>query len=61
MSAEVPAFPLATATMGALRARSEARESADFSPLWCGQNPLACRAVPAAQRVRELAGTTAST
>lgn len=56
ISSEVPAFPLATATMGALRARSEARGSADFSPLWCGQNPLACRAVPAAQRLRELAG-----
>lgn len=61
ISAEVPAFPLATATMAALRARSEARESTDFSPLWCGQNPLACRAVPAAQRVRELVATTAAT
>ncbi len=56
MSNEVPAFPLATTTMGVLRARCEARGSDDFSPLWCGQNPLACRAVPAGERVRELAG-----
>jgi nitronate monooxygenase len=50
-----PAFPLASARMGALRAAAEARGSGDFSPLWSGQNPGACRARPAAEVTRELA------
>ena len=49
-----PDFPLATAAMAPLRASAEARGSADFSPLWAGQNTSGCRAVPAAQRLREL-------
>lgn len=51
-----PAFPLATAAVAPLRAQAEAAGSADFSPLWAGQNTSGCRAVPAAQRTRELAG-----
>lgn len=51
----VPAFPLATAAIGALRAKAEARASGDFSPLWSGQNPEGCREVPAAQLVAALA------
>ncbi|HNG78910.1 MAG TPA: nitronate monooxygenase, partial [Burkholderiaceae bacterium] len=51
-----PAFPLATAAVAPLRAKAEAADSADFSPLWAGQNTSGCRAVPAAQRTRELAG-----
>jgi nitronate monooxygenase len=51
-----PAFPLATAAVAPLRAKAEAAGSADFSPLWAGQNTSGCRAVPAAQRTRELAG-----
>ena len=55
LSAAAPAFPLATACMGALRARAEARGSSDFSPLWAGQNASGCKPVPAAQLTRELA------
>lgn len=56
VSAAAPAFPLATSAMAALRARSEGAGSDDFSPLWCGQNPLACLEVPAGRRTRQLAG-----
>jgi len=51
-----PAFPLATAAIAPLRAAAEARGSGDFSPLWCGQNASGCRAVPAAEVTRALAG-----
>jgi len=51
-----PAFPLAVGGVAPLRAKAEAQGSADFSPLWAGQNVSGCRAVPAAQLTRELAG-----
>ncbi len=51
-----PAFPLAVSGMAPLRAKAEAQGSGDFSPLWAGQNVSGCRAVPAAQLTRELAG-----
>ena len=54
LSPLAPAFPLATTAMAPLRASAEARGSTDFSPLWAGQNTSGCRAVPAAQRLREL-------
>ena len=54
MSDKVPDFPLATTAITALRRAAEQRGSTDFSPLWAGQNVTGCRAVPAAQRVREL-------
>ena len=50
-----PAFPLATAAMAPLRAKAEARESSDFSPIWSGQNASGCRELPAAHLLRELA------
>jgi nitronate monooxygenase len=50
-----PAFPLATAAIGPLRAAAEKLGRSDFSPLWSGQNTHACRAVPAAEITRELA------
>ena len=43
-----PAFPLAGAAIGPLRAKAESLGSGDFSPLWAGQNTSGCRAVPAA-------------
>ena len=49
-----PAFPRATAAIAPLRAAAEARGSGDFSPLWSGQNPRGCRAVPAAELTRGL-------
>jgi len=51
-----PAFPLAVSGVAPLRAKAEALGSGDFSPLWAGQNVSGCRAVPAAQLTRELAG-----
>lgn len=57
MNAMAPAFPLATAAVAPLRAKAEAANSGDFSPLWAGQNTSGCRPVPAAQLTRELAGS----
>jgi len=55
MSSGAPAFPLATSAIAPLRAKAEADGSADFSPLWSGQNATGCKEVPAAQLTRELA------
>ena len=55
MSSAAPEYPLATAATAPLRARAEAQGSADFSPLWSGQNPDGCKEVPAADLTRELA------
>lgn len=50
-----PAFPLASAALGPLRARAEQAGRSDFTPLWCGQNASGCRSAPAAHITRELA------
>jgi nitronate monooxygenase len=55
MSAVVPPFSLATAAVLPLRARAEAQGSADFSPLWSGENASGCQEIPAAQLTHELA------
>lgn len=55
MHAAAPRFPGAAPFMAPLRARAEGAGSGDFSPLWSGQNASACREVPAAEVVRELA------
>lgn len=55
MGDTVPAFPLATAAIGPLRAKAESRGSGDFSPMWSGQNATGCKEIPAAQLTRELA------
>jgi nitronate monooxygenase len=57
ISALAPAFPLASAAVAPLRAHAERHGSGDFSPLWAGQNVAGCKAVPAAQLTRELAGS----
>lgn len=56
MSSAAPAFPLASNLMVALRGKAEAQGSSDFSSLWAGQNCSGCRAVPAAELTRALAG-----
>jgi nitronate monooxygenase len=56
LSAVAPAFPLAGTAIAPLRARAESLGSADFSPLWAGQNVSGCKALPAAALTRELAG-----
>jgi nitronate monooxygenase len=55
ISTAPPAFPLATAAIGPLRAEAERRGSGDFSPLWSGQNASGCREIPAGELTRELA------
>ena len=52
---QLPPFPLAAGALAGLRQAAEAAGRADFSPLWVGQNSGACRTVPAAEVVRELA------
>ena len=56
ISTLAPAFPSAVNAIVPLRAAAEQAGRGDFSPLWAGQDVSGCRAVPAAQRVRELAG-----
>jgi len=53
-----PHFPQATTAIAPLRAKAEAQNLGDFSPLWSGQNASGCKAIPAAQLTRELAGAT---
>ena len=55
ISAAAPAFPLAAAALGPLRARAEGEGSGDFSPLWAGQNTSGCKDIPAADLVQALA------
>jgi nitronate monooxygenase len=55
ISRVAPVFPLAASAIAPLRAEAERRGSADFSPLWCGQNPSGCKEIPAADLTRELA------
>jgi nitronate monooxygenase len=52
----LPAFPLAAAALVPLRSQAEAAGRGDFSPLWAGQNPSACREIAAADVTRVLAG-----
>ena len=55
MRSDIPRFPLASAAIQPLRAAAEAKGRGDFSPLWSGQNPTGCRAIPAGDLTRELA------
>ena len=50
----VPEFPLAASSIAPLRAAAERIGSADFSPLWCGQNASGCRTVSAAELTHKL-------
>lgn len=55
MSDQPPAFPLAAAALGPLRAAAERQGRGDFSPLWCGQNVSGCREISAAELTRAVA------
>jgi nitronate monooxygenase len=55
LSAEAPAFPLAGAALGPLRAKAEASGSGDFTNLWSGQAARLARAMPAGELTRTLA------
>lgn len=55
ISADAPAFPLASAAFAPLRAKAEAAGSADFTPLWAGQAAALGRVMPAGELTRKLA------
>ncbi|MGB1309887.1 MAG: NAD(P)H-dependent flavin oxidoreductase [Leucothrix sp.] len=55
MSTDVPAFPMASTATAPLRAKAEANESGDFSPLWCGQNASGCQEISATKLTQNLA------
>ena len=55
ISALAPAFPTAVNALAPLRAAAEQAGRGDFSPLWSGQDVSGCRAIPAAQLVKQLA------
>jgi len=55
MSDVAPKFPLAAATLAALRAKSEMAGSTDFTPLWSGQSARLSRELPAADLTKQLA------
>ena len=54
LSAQAPAFPLATAGIAPLRAAAEALGRTDFTPLWSGQNARDIRTGPASDITRDL-------
>lgn len=55
MCATAPNFPLATSAIAPLRAKAEAGNNGDFSPLWSGQNASGCREISAAALTKALA------
>ena len=55
ISPVAPAFPLAGAAIGPLRAAAENAGRTDFTPLWSGQNASGCVSAPAAAITRMLA------
>ena len=54
MSTATPAFPLASISMSQLRNAAQAQGSADFMPLWSGQNASGCKAISATQLTEQL-------
>lgn len=58
MSDDAPDFPLAAATIAALRAKSEVAGSGDFSPWWAGQAVRLSRELPAGELTKRLAAET---
>jgi nitronate monooxygenase len=55
ISADAPAFPLATGAVQPLRSAAEAAGSGDFSPLWSGQAAALARESGAGELTRDLA------
>ena len=55
MSADAPAFPLATSAIMPLRKAAEEAGSGEFSPLWAGQAAGLAKPMPAADLTRMLA------
>jgi nitronate monooxygenase len=57
---QVPAFPLASAALAALRSNAERQGRGDFSPLWCGTNLSACLEIDAGTLTHALCPATAN-
>ena len=55
MAATAPPFPWAAQAVSTLRQAAEPAGNSDFTPMWCGQNALGCRNLPAADIVQALA------
>jgi nitronate monooxygenase len=55
---EAPEFPLAAGALAPLRAKAEAAESGDFSPMWSGQAAALGRAMPAGDLTKTLVAET---
>jgi nitronate monooxygenase len=55
INATAPAFPMAGSALSELRSLAESNGSADFTPLWCGENTAGCSDISAADQVRNLA------
>ena len=55
MSEVAPEFPLAAGALAPLRAKAEAQDSGDFSPMWAGQAASLGRAMPAGELTKTLA------
>ena len=53
-NAAAPVFPMATQSMAPLRAKAEANQCDDFTPLWSGMNRSGCAACSAAEMVHRL-------
>jgi nitronate monooxygenase len=58
LSKPPPEFPLSAGALAPLRAKAEAQNSGDFSPLWSGQAASLGRVQPAAELTRQLASET---
>jgi nitronate monooxygenase len=58
MSKLAPDFPLATGFSAPLRVSSEAKGSADFTPIWSGQSAHLARELPAKEITQRLAAET---
>ncbi|ROS00230.1 nitronate monooxygenase [Sinobacterium caligoides] len=54
MRDDIPAYPLTSPAITALRQHAEQQGSSDFSPLWCGENRSGCQALAAAELTRSL-------
>lgn len=52
---DAPQFPLAYEAVAPLRAKAESMGSADFSPMWAGQNVTGCKEISAVELTRSLA------
>lgn len=58
ISADTPAFPMATAAIAPLRKHAEDNGSSEFSPLWAGQAAALGTTVPAGEWTKALAKKT---